>query len=71
MNSRRLLITAASYSTCLWARWRICNLAGPMYCPATRLKLRTAYQDFFNVWKDADLDIPILKEAKAEYAKLQ
>ena len=32
---------------------------------------RTAYQDFFTVWKDADPDIPILKEAKAEYAKLQ
>ena len=32
---------------------------------------RTAYQDFFALWKDADPDIPILKEAKAEYAKLQ
>ena len=32
---------------------------------------RTAYQDFFNLWKDADPDIPILKQAKAEYAKLQ
>ena len=32
---------------------------------------RTAYQDFFTLWKDADPDIPILKEAKAEYAKLQ
>jgi serine/threonine protein kinase len=32
---------------------------------------RTAYQDFLALWKDADLDIPILKEAKAEYAKLQ
>jgi len=31
---------------------------------------RTAYQDFFAIWKDADPDIPILKEAKAEYAKL-
>ena len=30
-----------------------------------------AYQDFFALWKDADPDIPILKEAKAEYAKLQ
>ncbi len=30
----------------------------------------TAYQDFFSVWKDADPDIPILKQAKAEYAKL-
>jgi len=34
-------------------------------------KTRTAYQDFFTLWKDADPDIPILKEAKAEYAKLQ
>jgi len=32
---------------------------------------RQAYQDFFAFWKDADPDIPILKEAKAEYAKLQ
>ena len=31
---------------------------------------RTAYQDFFALWKDADPDVPILKEAKAEYAKL-
>ncbi|PYX67725.1 MAG: hypothetical protein DMG72_24745 [Acidobacteria bacterium] len=34
-------------------------------------KSRTAYQDFLTLWKDADPDIPILKEAKAEYAKLQ
>jgi predicted Zn-dependent protease len=34
-------------------------------------KARTAYQDFFALWKDADPDIPILKEAKAEYGKLQ
>ena len=32
---------------------------------------RTAYQDFFALWKDADPDVPILKEAKAEYTKLQ
>jgi hypothetical protein len=30
-----------------------------------------AYQDFFAVWKDADSDIPVLRRAKAEYAKLQ
>jgi hypothetical protein len=30
---------------------------------------RTAYQDFFALWKGADLDIPILKEAQAEYEK--
>ena len=34
-------------------------------------KARAAYQDFFVLWKDADPDIPILKQAKAEYAKLQ
>jgi hypothetical protein len=34
-------------------------------------KSRAAYQDFFALWKDADPDVPILKEAKAEYAKLQ
>jgi eukaryotic-like serine/threonine-protein kinase len=34
-------------------------------------KSRAAYQDFFALWKDADSDIPILKEARAEYAKLQ
>jgi tetratricopeptide (TPR) repeat protein len=36
-----------------------------------RAKARIAYQDFLTLWKDADPDIPILKEAKAEYAKLQ
>jgi hypothetical protein len=30
-----------------------------------------AYQDFFALWKGADADIPILKQAKAEFAKLQ
>ena len=34
-------------------------------------KARTAYQQFLTLWKDADPDIPILKEAKAEYGKLQ
>ncbi len=34
-------------------------------------KAKTAYQDFLTLWIDADHDIPILKEAKAEYEKLQ
>jgi eukaryotic-like serine/threonine-protein kinase len=34
-------------------------------------KAKTAYQDFFTLWNDADADSPILKQAKAEYAKLQ
>jgi eukaryotic-like serine/threonine-protein kinase len=34
-------------------------------------KAKVAYQDFLTLWKDADPDIPILNQAKAEYAKLQ
>jgi hypothetical protein len=35
------------------------------------IKTRNAYEEFFALWKDADPDIPTLKQAKAEYAKLQ
>ncbi len=38
---------------------------------AARIRALTNYKDFLTLWKDADPDIPILKEAKAEYAKLQ
>ena len=34
-------------------------------------KARAAYNDFLTLWKNADPDTPILKQAKAEYAKLQ
>lgn len=36
-----------------------------------RARALAAYNDFFTLWKDADPDIPILKEARAEYSKLQ
>ena len=35
------------------------------------VKARAAYGEFLNLWKGADADIPILTQAKAEYAKLQ
>jgi hypothetical protein len=38
---------------------------------AARVRALSAYRDFLTLWKDADPDIPILKQAKAEYAKLQ
>ena len=38
---------------------------------AARVRALAAYKDFFTFWKDADPDVPILKEAKAEFAKLQ
>jgi eukaryotic-like serine/threonine-protein kinase len=36
-----------------------------------RCRQRKLYEDFLTLWKDADPDILILKQAKAEYAKLQ
>jgi len=36
-----------------------------------KTKAKTAYQDFLTLWKEGDPDIPILKQAQAEYAKLQ
>jgi serine/threonine protein kinase len=38
---------------------------------AARVRALAAYKDFLTIWKDADPDIPILKQAKAEYANLQ
>jgi tetratricopeptide (TPR) repeat protein len=38
---------------------------------AARARAMAAYKDFLTLWKDADIDIPIYKAAKAEYAKLQ
>jgi Flp pilus assembly protein TadD/predicted Ser/Thr protein kinase len=44
---------------------RACALSG------NTARARTKYQDFLGLWKDADPDIPVLRQARAEYAKLQ
>ena len=36
-----------------------------------KTRAKTAYQDFLTLWKGADPDIPVLKQAKAEYATLK
>jgi tetratricopeptide (TPR) repeat protein len=36
-----------------------------------KTKSRSSYEDFLTLWKDADPDIPILKQAKAEYSRMQ
>ena len=36
-----------------------------------RTRAKSAYQDFLTLWKEADAEVPVLKQAKAEYAKLQ
>jgi len=47
------------------------NLARAYALQSDTAKAKTAYQDFFAYWKDADPDIPILKTARAEYDKLK
>ena len=56
-----------------WPYWTLAKLGlgRALTLMGNPARARTAYQDFFTLWKDADPDIPILKEAKAEYAKLQ
>jgi eukaryotic-like serine/threonine-protein kinase len=36
-----------------------------------KMKARSAYQDFLQLWKDADTGMPIIQQAKQEYARLQ
>jgi eukaryotic-like serine/threonine-protein kinase len=50
------------------ARWQ---LAKAFSLSGDKAKAKAAYQNFLTLWKDADRDIPILIQAKAEYAKLQ
>ena len=47
------------------------GLARAYHITGDQAKSRAAYQDFFALWNNADPNIPILKDAKAEYAKLQ
>jgi eukaryotic-like serine/threonine-protein kinase len=54
-----------------WGALARLGMARAYAMQGNRAKAEAAYQDFLALWKDADPDIPILKEAKAEYAKLQ
>jgi predicted Zn-dependent protease len=54
-----------------WGALARLGLARAYAMEGNTTKARPAYQDFLTLWKDADPDVPILKEAKAEYAKLQ
>ena len=59
-----------------WGDWEVfvplaqLGLARAYAMQGDREKSRKAYDDFFTTWKDADPDIPILRQAKAEYKKL-
>jgi eukaryotic-like serine/threonine-protein kinase len=54
-----------------WAALARLQLARACALSGDKTKARIAYQDFLTLWKDADPDIPILNQAKVEYAKLQ
>jgi hypothetical protein len=69
-----------SYGTAGREPWRIWARLVPILqsrtsqganADAPRVRSLAAYKDFLTLWKDADPEIPILKQAKAEYAKLQ
>ena len=47
------------------------RLGGAYALSGDKIKAKGAYEHFLSLWKDADADIPILKQAKAEYAKLR
>jgi len=59
-----------------WSEWEVfaplaqLGLARAYAMQGDRDESRKAYDDFFTTWKDADPDIPILRQAKAEYKKL-
>ena len=65
-------ISSATSAAAAPRQSRRCIRDGSATAPAgDAAKAKAEYQNFFTLWKDADPDIPILKEAKAESAKLQ
>jgi hypothetical protein len=58
-------------ATFSWGALARLGLARAYALQGDTARARAGYQDFLTLWKDADPDIPILKEAKAEYAKLK
>jgi serine/threonine protein kinase/tetratricopeptide (TPR) repeat protein len=54
-----------------WGALARLGLARAYAVQGDKVRAHAAYQEFLTLWKDADSDIPLLKEAKAEYAKLQ
>jgi cytochrome c-type biogenesis protein CcmH/NrfG len=54
-----------------WGALARLGLARAYAMEGNTAKARAAYQDFLTLWNDADPDTPVLKEAKAEYARLK
>jgi eukaryotic-like serine/threonine-protein kinase len=80
LRARRGAEAAAEFQKILdhkganWGRWYAPSYVGLARAAALAGdsgRARKAYQDFLALWKDADPDLPILKEARQEYAKLK
>jgi predicted Zn-dependent protease len=54
-----------------WGALARLNLARAYALEGDKTRARAAYRDFLTLWKDADIDVAILKQAKAEFARLQ
>ena len=68
--SSSALPSAAPANSPLFALARL-GLGRAYVLQSDKAKAKATYQDFFAAWKDADPDVPVLEDAKAEYAKLQ
>ena len=68
---RKILDQRGLVSTCMTGALARLGLAQALVLQGETPKAKAAYEDFLTLWKDADPDIPILKQAKAEYSKLQ
>jgi len=68
---RKILDHRGLVSTCVTGALARLGLAQALVLQGETPKAKAAYEDFLTLWKDADPDIPILKQAKAEYSKLQ
>ena len=53
-----------------WGALARLGLAGAYAMQGDMVKARATYRDFLTLWKEADPDVPILRQAKAEYGKL-
>ena len=70
-NSRKFSIAAVIVVSDPIGALAHLQLGRALMLSSNTTKAKSAYQDFLTLWKDADADIPILKQARAEYAKLQ
>jgi eukaryotic-like serine/threonine-protein kinase len=68
---QRVLALYNTDPTSLWMPFSRLGLARAYAMQGDSAKAKTAYQDLLGFWKDADPGLPLLKEVKAEYAKLQ